>query len=67
MNWKSIISEIRQYPAGVLEELRKVDWPSRQETTRLSLVAGTVILVATLYVAGLDLVFSQLIQFVITN
>jgi len=67
MNWKNILSEIRSYPAGVLEELHKVDWPTRQETTRLSLVAGTVILVAMIYVAGLDLVFSRFIQFVITR
>jgi preprotein translocase SecE subunit len=67
MNWKNILSEIRSYPAGVLEELHKVDWPSRHETTRLSLVAGTVILVAMIYVAGLDLVFSRLIQLVITR
>lgn len=67
MNWKNILTELKQYPQGVIEETRKVDWPSRQETLRLSAVAGAVIAVATLYVAGLDLVFSQVVQLILTK
>jgi len=67
MNWKNILTELRQYPQGVLEEMRKVDWPSRQETLRLTAVTATVIAVSTLFVAGVDMVFSRLIQFILTR
>jgi preprotein translocase SecE subunit len=67
MNWKNILAELRQYPQGVIEEARKVDWPTKEQTLRLSAVSGVVIAIATLYVAGLDLVFSRLIQFILTK
>lgn len=65
MNWKKILTELRHYPLGVLEEMGKVDWPSRQETLRLTAVTSAVIVVAALYVSGVDLVFSRLIAFIL--
>jgi preprotein translocase SecE subunit len=67
MNWKNLLIEVQHYPAGVVEEIRKVDWPSRQETKRLSLAVGVVIAIATLYVAGIDVVFSRLIELILSQ
>lgn len=65
MDWKNIITELRLYPAGVLEEVKKVDWPHRKETTRLTVIVLSVVAVATVYVAGLDFVYSQLMKLIV--
>ncbi len=66
MNWKNILAELKAYPVGVWEEAHKVDWPSRDETLKLSLATGLVVAVAAIFVAGVDFVFSNLIRFILS-
>ena len=42
-------------------ELKKVDWPSRRELISYTVVVLATLIVTTLYVAGLDYVFSKAI------
>jgi preprotein translocase subunit SecE len=49
----------------VRDELKKVVWPSRQETTRLTLVVITVSLLVGLFLGGLDFMFTKLLQTVV--
>ena len=62
MTLQTIWSELREYPRGVLEELRKVTWPTRQTTLDLSLVVIGVVAAATLIVTGFDLVFDRIVR-----
>jgi preprotein translocase subunit SecE len=49
----------------VRDELKKVAWPNRQETTRLTLVVITVSLLVGLFLGGLDFIFTKIIQIVV--
>jgi preprotein translocase subunit SecE len=49
----------------VRDELKKVVWPTRQETTRLTLVVITVSLLVGLFLGGLDFIFVKLIGIIV--
>lgn len=55
----TVTSPIR-FIQEVLAELKKVTWPTRQETIKLTLVVITVSLVIGLFVGGLDIFFINL-------
>lgn len=65
MDWNNLLNELKAYPQGVAEEVRKIDWPSREEVVKLTSVALVVVAVAAIYVAGLDYILSRVIQFII--
>jgi preprotein translocase subunit SecE len=50
----------RQFLKEVRLELKKVDWPSRQELVSYSVVVLVTVVVVTSIVAAFDSVFSQL-------
>jgi preprotein translocase subunit SecE len=49
----------------VKAELMKVVWPTRQEVIKLTIVVIAVSILFGLYIGGLDLVFTQLTNFLI--
>jgi preprotein translocase subunit SecE len=53
-------------PIGFLretrDELKKVVWPTRQETIRLTFVVIAVSLIVGLFLGGLDFTFTKTIQ-----
>jgi len=51
----------RQFLKEVRQELRKVDWPTRQETVAYTIVVLVSVVVLTSFVFGLDYGFSKLI------
>lgn len=67
MALKDYWSEIRQYPLGVLEEVKKITWPTRQRTARMTAVVIAVVAVSTALVGGVDFLFNQAIQLVINR
>jgi preprotein translocase subunit SecE len=51
----------RQFLREVRQELRKVDWPTREETTSYSIVVLVTVVVLTSFVFLVDLGFSKAI------
>jgi len=49
---------------NIIEEIRKVSWPSRQETMKLTIVVIVTSLFAGLYIGGLDIVFAQALRLI---
>jgi preprotein translocase subunit SecE len=49
----------------VWAELKKVHWPTRKETYAATAVVLTVVIIVALFLAGVDVVISQLIQFIL--
>jgi preprotein translocase subunit SecE len=45
-------------------EMRKVVWPSQQETVRLTAIVVTISAVVGLLLALCDLLFTQMVQFI---
>ena len=52
---------VRQFLKEVRQELKKVDWPNRRELISYTVVVLATLIVTTMYVAGLDFVFSKAI------
>jgi preprotein translocase subunit SecE len=57
----------RQFLREVRQELKKVAWPSREELTTYTIVVFAVTTVLTLYVFGLDWIFSKGVLYVLEN
>lgn len=49
---------------NIIEEIRKVSWPSRQETLKLTIVVIVTSLFAGLYIGTLDVVFAQALRLI---
>ena len=58
---------IRQFFREVKQELKKVAWPSREELTTYTIVVFAVTTAITLFVFGLDWVFSKAILALLEN
>jgi preprotein translocase subunit SecE len=52
---------MRQYVREIQSELKKVNWPTRNEVITYSIVVVFVVALLTMLVFGADLVFSQAI------
>lgn len=48
----------------VFEELKKVTWPTRRETTRLTLVVVGVSLIIGLYIGIIDILLTKGLEFI---
>jgi preprotein translocase subunit SecE len=51
----------RQFLKEVRQELKKVNWPTRQELVAYTIVVLVSVTVLTTYVFGLDFVFSKVV------
>ena len=47
---------------GIIGELRKVGWPSRQEATRLTAIVLVVTVVIALILWGVDTLFAKIVE-----
>ena len=54
-----------QYFREVAQELKKVSWPTKEQTYNLTLLVMGITVIAALYIGGLDYVFSRLMSIVI--
>jgi len=59
---KDVVPQSRQFLTEVWSELRKVHWPTRQETLAATVVVIIVVLIASLWLAAVDGVLSILIS-----
>jgi preprotein translocase subunit SecE len=53
------------YLQQVARELRKVDWPSREQTVHKTLLVLLVSAILALYLGGLDFLFQKAIELLI--
>lgn len=50
--------------AGIIEELKKVTWPSRQETIRFTIVVVGISLIIGLYIGIIDISLAKVLEHV---
>ena len=53
------------YFREVSEEVKKVAWPSREQTIQLTGIVVGVSIAVGLYISVLDIIFTQLIEFLL--
>lgn len=54
-----------QFIRQAIEELKKVSWPTRTQTIKLTLIVIAVSVAVGLYIGALDFLFTKLIELVI--
>lgn len=62
---KKIIAAIKSIPSFLREtrsELKKVDWPTREQAIKYTLIVISASLIVALFLGGLDYLFSFLIN-----
>ncbi len=57
-------SPLTQYFRETVAELRKVTWPTRQESLNLTVLVLAVMTFLSIVLAGLDLIYTQLLDFI---
>ncbi len=65
--WTYKREDYRTYVSEVVIELHKVTWPSREETKRSTLIVIGFTIVVSLYLAGIDRVFSYLTDLILLH
>jgi preprotein translocase subunit SecE len=51
------------WQAGILEELKKVSWPTKKETMRLTAVVIIISLIIGLYIGIIDVLLAKGLEF----
>ena len=67
MQWNPAVwvSDSRQFLLEVRSEYRKVTWPTQKEATAGTIGVVVVCFLVTLFLAGVDMVLSQLVQWIL--
>lgn len=58
---------VRRYFRESRIELRKVNWPTREQTTNLTIVVVVVCVVIALFLGGIDILFTDMIKAISTH
>lgn len=53
-----------QFAQGIIEELKKVTWPTRQETIRLTVVVIAISLIIAFYIGIIDVLLAKALEMV---
>ena len=56
-----LVSQLTNYLKGVNSELKKVNWPTKQETTKYTLIVIGVSFAVAIFLGGLDFLFTWII------
>ena len=65
MNLKNIPNRIITFLKEAKLELKKVNWPTRQETLKFTLIVVVISVLVAAFLGGLDVIFSKLLERVI--
>lgn len=60
-----MITPLINYIKESIEELKKVSWPTRKETVRLTLIVVIISAVVGAYLGGLDFILNELLKVLI--
>lgn len=61
-----IFAKIAQFIREAKIELRKVNWPTRQQTINYTLLVVAMSVAVAIFLGGLDLGFSRMLQILIS-
>jgi preprotein translocase subunit SecE len=62
MNLKNIPNKIVTFLKEVRLEMKKVNWPTRQETVRKTLIVIGISVAVAVFLGGLDFIFTTLLN-----
>ncbi|MBI1863298.1 preprotein translocase subunit SecE [Candidatus Microgenomates bacterium] len=56
-----------QFASSVMDELKKVTWPTRQETIRLTIVVIAISLIIAFYIGIIDVLLAKALELLTTK
>ena len=62
MNIKKIPNKIKLFLKEVRLEIKKVNWPTRKETIKYTIIVVALSLVVAVFLGGLDFIFQYLLE-----
>lgn len=62
MNLSNIPNKITTFLKEVRLEMKKVNWPNRQETIRYTLIVIGISVAVAIYLGGLDFIFTTILN-----
>jgi preprotein translocase subunit SecE len=62
---RTLYDRLPKFFRDIISELRKVSWPTREETTRLTIAVIIVSVTIGLLLGGVDFLFSELVDYTI--
>jgi preprotein translocase subunit SecE len=62
MNIVNIPNKITSFLKEVKLEMKKVNWPTREETIRYTLIIVSISAIVAIYLGGLDILFTALLE-----
>ncbi len=60
----TLIKNRPQFASSVVEEMKKVTWPTRQETVRLTIVVIGISLIIALYIGIIDVLLAKALEMI---
>lgn len=60
--WPPIVERVVTYLREVLVELKRVDWPSRRETTSATIVVVIVLTLMAVYLFAFDSLYTAMVK-----
>jgi preprotein translocase subunit SecE len=58
-----MLTKIQTYFKEVFVEMKKVNWPTRKETIRYTLLVIGISVAVAAYLGGLDFIFTRILEF----
>ncbi|WJY19216.1 preprotein translocase subunit SecE [Alteriqipengyuania flavescens] len=55
-----------EFMRQVQAETRKIVWPSREETVKMSIFVGIMVVILSLFFLGVDSLFGAVVKFLLT-
>lgn len=59
-------NRVKEYVSETKLEMKKVTWPDRASVARASIIILVIVVLTTLYITGVDILFSRLFSFLRT-
>ena len=65
MKIKNLIQKIKNYLREVRLEMKKVNWPTRKETIKYTIIVVSICVVVAIFLGGLDALYQFLLNRII--
>lgn len=63
--WLRASSLRREYHESAIAEVRKVTWPSLEDTKKMTLIVAVVVTIFSIILAAFDILWSKVLQFIL--
>jgi len=63
----AVVGRVKEFVQEVLDEFRKVTWPTRQELVNATVVVIAVTVVVAFFLGGVDIVLARAVEWILSG